>query len=545
MRRATTREAELARPRRMIRPHLAPLLALASLAGCDLGPDDPGHKPEIPAAYRATAESEQAAWPSADWWRGFKSPELNDLIEQARAQNFDIQAAIARVRQADAQVRIAGAALLPTLSANGNGQYQRLGNTGGSSFTSFTNTAASSAAAAAASATGAASAAATPTTTVLSTGASRYTDVRTYTAELQVSYEVDFWGKNAAAREASVASDAFSRFDQVTTALTVVTNVANTWFSALAFKDRLAIAEQDLEDARQTLKVIQARFAVGTANALDIAQEETQVAIQRAAIPNLRSQMEQQVIALGILVGRPPEAVTVTPTSLEALDLPPVCAGLPSELLARRPDVASAEAQLVSADASIRQARAAFLPSVTLTVDGGHESAALATLFGPGSLILSVAGGLAQPIFDGGTLRGNLEQARGRRAELLADYRKAVVQAFTDVDTALTAYRYATEQEDLQRTATVAARRALDIAQAQVAAGTVDVTTVLTQQTTLYNAQDTLAQVRLARFQALLNLYKALGGGWTQPGPIADQFPGLSPGLLPGGLALPVGDAAR
>jgi outer membrane protein TolC len=139
-----------------------------------------------------------------------------------------------------------------------------------------------------------------------------------------------------------------------------------------------------------------------------------------------------------------------------------------------------------------------------------------------------------------------LEQAKGRQAELLADYRKAVVQAFTDVDNALTAWRYATEQERLQRVAVDTARRAADIARAQMQAGTVDITTVLTAETTLFADQTTLVQVRLARVEALLSLYKALGGGWIEPsGPVTDQFPGLSPGAVPGGVALPIGGNVR
>ena len=155
--------------------------------------------------------------------------------------------------------------------------------------------------------------------------------------------------------------------------------------------------------------------------------------------------------------------------------------------------------------------------------------------------MLSVAGSLTQPLFDAGILRGNLELARGRYAELLADYRKAILQAFTDVENALTALRYTAEQLKLEQQAVDVAQRAADIARAQVAAGTVDVTTVLNAEITLYSDQDILAQVRLAHFQALLNLYKAMGGGWTQPGgAIPGHFPGLSPGLVGGGIALPV-----
>ena len=288
--------------------------------------------------------------------------------------------------------------------------------------------------------------------------------------------------------------------------------------------------------------MIRGRFDAGTASALEVAQEQALVAAERALIPNFVSLQEQQVIGLGILTGQPPERVAVRPGTLTALALPPVAPGLPSDLLARRPDVAAAEAQLIAQNFSIKVARAAFFPNIQLTGSAGYQAAALNRLITPGGALASLAEGLTLPIFDGGTLRGELENAKGRYAELLADYRRAVVQSFTDVDTALTAWRYTTEQEALQRVAVEAARRAATIARAQLAAGTVDITTVLTSETTLFNDEDTLAQVRLARVQALLNLYKALGGGWREPGqPVNDQFPGLTPGLLPGAVALPIG----
>ena len=295
-------------------------------------------------------------------------------------------------------------------------------------------------------------------------------------------------------------------------------------------------------NSEQTLAVIRGRMEAGTASALDVAQQESLVAGVRATLPNLRSEMEQQIIGLGILVGRPPEAVTVRPGTLTTLLLPNVAPGLPSALLERRPDVASAEAQLIAANFDVKVARAAFFPQIQLTGSAGFENAALGVLFGPGAFLTTAAAALTQPIFDGGTLRGQLEQVKGRQAELLADYRKAVVQAFTDVDIALTTWRYTTEQEALQRVAVDTARRAADIARAQMEAGTADVTTVLTAETTFYSAEDTLVQVRLARVQALLSLYKALGGGWKQPpGPVPEQFPGLSPGVVPGSVALPIG----
>jgi len=329
-------------------------------------------------------------------------------------------------------------------------------------------------------------------------------------------------------------------------ALAVVTDVAQTWFTALALADRLAVAQQNLAASEQTLAVIRGRLDAGTATALDLAQQQALVDGQRANIPAFRNQLETELNGLGILVGVPPERITVRPGTLTALSLPFVWPGLPSQLLARRPDVASAEAQLVAANFEIKAARAAFFPTIQLTGQRGFANAALGSLFTPGGIVASLAANALQPVFDGGLLRGQLEQSKGRYEELLADYRKAVVQAFTDVEAALIAWRYTTEQEAAEQQAVNTARRAADIARAQLAAGTVDVTTVLNTELTLYNDEDALTQIRLSRFLALLSLYKSLGGGWVQPsGPIQDQFPGLSPGLLPGAIALPVGGNVR
>jgi len=488
------------------------------LAGCDLGPDYRRPPLDVPPAYRATREGAAAAWPSADWWRGFRSAELDRLIAQAGAQNFDIAAAIGRVRQADAQVRIVGATLLPAINGSSNASWQHEGLGTGSS-SSFGRT---------------------------GRGGNASIDLHSYSVGLNATYELDFWGRNRAARQSAVASAMFSRFDQQTVALTVVTNVANAWFTALALADRLSVARRNLADSEQTLAVIRGRFAAGTAGALDIAQQEALVAGERATIPSLINQLEQEVIGLGILTGQPPERIDVRPDTLTRLALPQVAVGLPSDLLTRRPDIASAEAQLVAENFSIVEARAAFFPRIQLTGSAGYQATALNHLVTPGGALASLAAGLTLPIFDGGTLRGQLEQAKGRYQELLADYRRAVVQAFTDVDNALTAWRFTSQQEALQTAAVAAARRAATIARAQMMAGTVDITTVLTSEITLFNDEDLLVQVRLARAQALLNLYKALGGGWVLPDqPFADQFPGLRPGRVPGGVSLPVGGNVR
>ncbi len=487
------------------------LVALLALTACDPGPMERTPATDVPGDWRTLPAATQPVWPGDGWWRGFNSPDLDQLIAEAEASNFSIAAAVARIRQADAQLRIAGAPLLPSVGATANASWQQVKR---SSF-SFGGQ---------------------------NTGGQPYTDIRAYSVGLNASYEFDFWGKIQAQQQAAADTALFSRFDRDTVALGVVTSVANSWFTALGANDRVRTAEDNLATSGKVLAAFQARMEVGTATALDVSQQAALVAGIRSSIPALRNQRDQAVIALGILTGKPPVAVTVKPGTLDTLALPELSPGLPVDLLARRPDVAAAEAQLAAAGANVAAARAAFFPSVQMSLSGTFQSAAIGSLFGPGAALASLAGGVTQPIFDAGALRGQLEQAKGRQDELLANYRNAILQAFTDVDNALTAYQYATEQEKLQIQTVANARRSADIARAQQIAGTVDILTVLNLQTTLFNAQDNLVQARLARVQALLSVYKALGGGWSG----ADiNPPALVPGRFEGGVALPVGDNLR
>jgi len=493
---------------RRLAPFAASLAALAAalsvVSACSLGPRYRQPVVDIPPEFAATPASAAAAWPPTEWWQGFNSPELDALITQARAANQDLAAAAARVVQADAQVRISGAPLLPALNGTGSFDYTRSG------------TGASSAGGSSAALASLASAAGGPAT--VARNSPHYFDFRTYSAQLQVSYDLDFWGRNRALYRSAEATALGTRFDQQTVALTIESSVANTYFAFLAAQDRVRIAERNLRDAEAILAAYRARLEAGTATALDVSQQEALVAGERALIPNLRSQAEQQRIGLGILTGQPPERLRVQGGSLDRLDLPPVTPGLPSGLLARRPDVAFAEANLAAQNGNVQAARAAFFPDVTLTASGGLQSAALSTITGPGTLVAALTAAVVQPIFDNGLRQGQYQQAKGRFEELAATYRQSVLQAFTDVETALAALAYATEQEELEREAVRVAQRSADIAAAQLQAGTIDIVTQLNTEATLFNDLDLLAQIRLARFQALVDLYKALGGGWSREG---------------------------
>jgi NodT family efflux transporter outer membrane factor (OMF) lipoprotein len=203
------------------------------------------------------------------------------------------------------------------------------------------------------------------------------------------------------------------------------------------------------------------------------------------------------------------------------LRVPAVAPGLPSELLERRPDVRQAEALLIAANANIKVARAAFFPSITLTASGGFQSLALTNFLSPASAIYSLAAALAQPIFEGGALRGQLAYSKARHEELLQVYQKAVISAFSNVEDALAATTRTAEQQESQQVAVTKARRAYDVAQLQYSVGSTDLLTVLQTQNALFSANDLLAQIRIARMQALVSLFRALGGGWQDSGPQA------------------------
>ncbi|MGO9512441.1 MAG: efflux transporter outer membrane subunit [Steroidobacteraceae bacterium] len=464
------------------RAHILCGLLCAPLAACTVG--TPYQRPDIRPpqewheAPRAApfpgggAASAAAVWPAADWWHGFGSARLDELIAEAERSNDDLAGAIARVQEADAQARIAGAPLLPAVDLSAAAARER------------TNVAGSP---------------------------NLYND---FNPELTASYEIDFWGKNRALRDSARAAAVASRYDRETVALTVISSVATTYFQALELRDRIEVAQQNLANGETILRGLTLEQTAGTATGLDVAQQETTVALLYAAIPPLKEQFRQTVYALAVLIGKTPESIDVTSGTLTELKSPAVLAGLPSQLLSRRPDVAEAEQQLIAANADITVARAELFPSIELTASGGYESSALSSLVNPVNRVYALSGGLTQPIFHGGALRGELAYRKARYSELLASYHKTVLTAFGNVESALIAARETAEQWQRQQDAVAKARRAYEFAQAQLSAGTVNVLTVLNTENALFSAQDSLVQVQYAHLQALVDLFTALGGGW-------------------------------
>jgi NodT family efflux transporter outer membrane factor (OMF) lipoprotein len=452
------------------------------LAACSVG--DPYVVPQMPPPPRWTnADGTPAAWPSAEWWQGFGSARLDALMREAQAGSFDLAVAVAKVRQADALVGVAEASLFPSL--NGSAGVTR------------------------------ARSAPAATRTTAASGLPKATWSTTHSVSASASYEVDFWGKTAAGIASAEGAAQASRFDVQTAILSMQSNIATTYFEILGLTERIRLARQSIRNAEEVLDVYRDRLAAGTATSLDVAQQESVLAGQRATLPSLEQSLRQNWNAIAILVGRTPGAPDALAERLEDLRVPQPVGGLPSELLARRPDIMSAEASLRAANADVAQARAAWFPSISLTGEAGFQSLDLARMMTAKSLALSFGPSLTVPIFDAGKIAGTVEQKRARFEELAQTYRKAVASAFSDVENALIATAKTADEVREQTEAEATARRAFEIARSLMGGGTVDISTVLNTQKTLFSAQDALAQARLAHLQAVVGLYKALGGGWA------------------------------
>ena len=483
-----------------IGPALAALLLAPGLSGCILGSERPELNVEVPGGYReASKRAPEAAVPALDWWRGFRSKELTSLMEDAQIFNLDIAVAIAQIVQADAQVGVSGAPLLPSISGSVNAEQEHFGSaasSSGSSSSGFTG---------------------------LSSGSG--SNFSTYSAGLTASYMLDFWGKNQATLRAAEETATSSRYNREVVTLSTIVTVANTYFQVLAAQDELRVARRNLAAAERIMTLINQQFAGGTASQLDVSQQQALVSTERAAIPPLEVTLKQNIYALALLVARAPANFNVSGGALTSIVVPRVTPGLPSELLYQRPDVRQAEAQLASSNFSVESARAAFFPQIQLTATTGVQSAALAALFGPGAWYYTLAAGLTQPLVDGFLLESQLKQAKGVQLQYLQAYRKAVLSAFADVEKALVALSQTTLQERLQIEAVNNSRKAFDVSEVQLRAGTINLITVLQTQQTLLTAENTLAQVRLTKLLAASSLFQALGGGWTPDGKLAALQP--------------------
>ncbi|MBF8722986.1 efflux transporter outer membrane subunit [Pseudomonas guariconensis] len=463
----------------MTLPTRISLLTLSlALAACSSQPP-PGAGITPPASWQADTFDTALPLPDAAWWQAFASPELGRLIERARHNSHDLAAASARVRQAQARAVVAGAPLLPELQMRLDGSRQhRLRGDGND---------------------------------LLDTSSSERTRT-TFGTRLSASYEIDFWGGLRAARDSALHALDASRFDRQTVELTLTSAVADTYLLGVALQERLRIARLNLANARDVLRLVEARERSGSATRLELAQQRSLVAAQERQLPLLEQQWQDSRVTLATLLGDPVQRLPASAESILALQWPRIGSGVPSDLLGRRPDIAAAEARLAAANANVQVARAAMLPQFKLGAELGSGARTFADILD--SPFYTLTAGLLAPVFDNGRLRASRDLARAERQELLENYRSSILAGFSDVEQALNAIHGVDRQRQWQDEEVRQARIAFELAQQRYGAGAETLLSVLQTQRTLYDAQDQQAQLRLARLQGSVALYKALGGGW-------------------------------
>lgn len=443
------------------------LLATTFLGACSVTPDYQRPGVDTPAQFSGQA-ADQETIINADWWKNFQSTELNKLMEQALVQNNDIRAGVHRVEQSRANLKIAGADLLPTVGASANA---------GRTFERNPSSA----------------------RTGVSVGA-------------DVAYELDLFGRNAASVDSARANLAASQYAQDALNLVVMGDVAKMYFTLLNLRERLAIADDNLKNAREVSRIIQARYDAGAADALDLSQQKSVVASREAARASLVNAVTNAENALAVLEGQAPQTLKIESQKLAPLNVPYIVAGQPSSLLERRPDIRAAEADLVAANANIGVARAALFPSVTLGTNWGLTAAGFGD---PATTALALAASLSAPIFNGGRLQGGVEATTARQAELAEIYRKTVLISFQEVEDALAGLKAAHARQVSLNTALEQSRKAYDLSRQQYDAGAIDFQRLLDTQDALLSAQDSYAQTKLEALSAAVDLYKSLGGGWN------------------------------
>jgi NodT family efflux transporter outer membrane factor (OMF) lipoprotein len=475
-------------------PGTALVLTLCLLsAGCTLAP-----------AYHRPASGQASAWNTASnnsttgvpargaWWQSFGSPELDQLMRRSLSGNFTLQAAVARIAEAQGTAEVDAAPLFPSATLVG---------------------------------------------TLSQNNGVKNSSTQTLTG--LASYEIDFWGRNRAAAASGRMLANASAFDADTVAMTLSASLVDTYFLILSLDERIQLAQQIAGDARRVMALVEVQQADGTATELQVEQQRTAVATFDAAVPVLQQQADQATHLLAVLTGQAPEGFSIAATNLHNLAHPEVLPELPSALLERRPDIQAAEARLISANFDIGVARAAYFPSVSLDAAVGIGATHLSNFFPPAA-VTGLGASLLQPLFQGGQLEGQLRFSRARQAEMVANYRQTVIAAFQDVEDALSMIAHVRNEEAIVSVAETAASKAADLAQLQYRLGSADYLSVLTTEETLYSTQDALLQLRLLQLQATVSLFRALGGGFDAPAgptlaPVNSGQPMTNPATPTGG----------
>jgi multidrug efflux system outer membrane protein len=460
---------------------LSILLALLLLAACTVGPNYERPKSEIPGDYRgihnaAPGAASPESLGDAKWWTVFQDEQLQSLIRTALKQNYDVRIAAERVLAAQAQLRIARSDQYPSAGMGVGGTTER-----------------------------------EPSSPFSPAYRWDYLQVGG-----GASWDIDFWGKYRRATEAARANLAQTEWGKRAVVSTLVANVASAYFRLRAFDLEIDITQRTLASRQESLRLTKLLADHGAASMVDVRQAEQLVYVASAALPDLERQIEQEENYLSFLLAQTLGPITRGRSLTEQARPPVVPAGLPSQLLERRPDIHEAEQQLIAANAQIGVARAAYFPSISLTGTAGFMSAALTDLFTKPAGTWNVAASVTQPLFTAGKLQANVRLAEAQQQQTLLAYQQAIQNAFRDVSDALVAYQKTRETREQQELLAAAAKESTRLAHVRYDGGRTAYLEVLTNETNYLAAELGLSQARLNEMLSLVQIYSALGGGWQQ-----------------------------
>jgi multidrug efflux system outer membrane protein len=458
----------------------AAILAASLFTGCKVGPNYKRPTVQVPATYRdfntnPQAQAQAASYADLPWWQVFQDPVLQDLIRTALKQNYDLQIATERINAARAAVVVTRSSLFPQVGGNAN-----------------------------------------------FTGGKEGTFQSTYnflTLTTDAAFQLDLFGKLRRATEASRAQLLATEDARQTVALTLVSDVASDYFALLALDLQLQITYETIKTQQDSVKLTKFQVLHGVATKLDVLQAQQTLDTANATIPDLEMQIAQEENAISILLGNYPQGVPRGRPLVEQPLPPEVPAGLTSSLIERRPDIREAEQNLVATNAEIGVAKAEFFPQISLTGSGGGSfgrSNEFSSLMSSQLGIWSYGAQVSQPIFTGGALSGNLKYAKSQYQQTLLAYRQTIQRAFGEVSDALIGYQKLHEVRLRQEDTVADLRESVRLSDMRYKGGTTTYLEVLDGQRSLYSAELTLAQARGNEYLSLVQLYRALGGGWQQ-----------------------------
>jgi len=460
-------------------------------SGCVMtGPDyqRPDIGIQVPESFQHAPAGTVTSLPEEQWWQVFGDLELDQMVEEALRNNLDIKQAVARILEVRSQFVHTRADRFPSLNFQGQGQRQR------------------------------------QTVTIAIPGfleQSRRQTTDTHNLSLPASFELDLWGRLARAEEAALAELLQAEENRRTVAQTIVAETISLYLQMESLERRIQITEQSIDKFRRSLALVESRYERGLTSTLDLRQSRRILAQAEALLPSMRQELGLTQQRLAVILGRYPKTRPPRPQQTDYFKrLPPVPPGLPSELLLRRPDIRSAEAKLRASNALVGVARASRFPRITLTGSFGYSSEVLGQLIRPQSELWNMALGIVQPLFDAGKLKAGQHAAEARYQQVVAEYAKAVLRAFSEVEGALLTRKEQLIRRDRVLNFLKEARATQEVAESRYKRGLVDYLTVLEAQQTRFQAEQNLILVDLAIMGNHVTLHRVLGGGWAEPAPV-------------------------